>query len=146
MVKAHDEMQRYPNLLFDEATEHCAALCKCLLKHCSSSIAQVVTSDNIKRHGLNGRRRLTHWQLHWYCRFDLKPLLPSICSWGKTSRSETTLPGWRCRWLAWWNFCLLKDSTYRNSGDHVPFVPCGWSVAYLQVQWGEMCNCYEQPS
>merc|ERR1719391_711178 len=32
---------KHPNLLFDEATEHCAALCKCLLKHCSSSIAQV---------------------------------------------------------------------------------------------------------
>merc|ERR1712226_633522 len=34
-------VSKYPNLLFDEATEHCAALCKCLLKHCSSSIAQV---------------------------------------------------------------------------------------------------------
>ena len=34
-------VSKYPNLLFDEATEHCAALCKCLLKHCSSAISQV---------------------------------------------------------------------------------------------------------
>ena len=45
--KTHDEMQRYPNLLFDEATEHCAALCKCLLKHCSSSIAQVMSDGTL---------------------------------------------------------------------------------------------------
>jgi len=34
-------VSKYPNLLFDEATEHCAALCKSLLKHCSSSISGV---------------------------------------------------------------------------------------------------------
>ena len=34
-------VSKYPNLLFDEATEHCAALCKALLRHCSSSIAGV---------------------------------------------------------------------------------------------------------
>lgn len=34
-------VSKHPNLLFDEATEHCAALCKSLLKHCSSSIPQV---------------------------------------------------------------------------------------------------------
>ena len=32
-------VSKYPNLLFDEATEHCAALCKALLRHCSSSIS-----------------------------------------------------------------------------------------------------------
>ncbi|XP_023320823.1 dedicator of cytokinesis protein 7, partial [Eurytemora carolleeae] len=32
---------KYPNLLFDETTEHCAALCKSLLKHCSSSISSI---------------------------------------------------------------------------------------------------------
>ena len=34
-------VSKYPNLLFDEATEHCAALCKALLRHCSSSISGV---------------------------------------------------------------------------------------------------------
>jgi hypothetical protein len=34
-------VSKYPNLLFDETTEHCAALCKSLLKHCSSSISSI---------------------------------------------------------------------------------------------------------
>merc|ERR1719412_214251 len=34
-------VSKYPNLLFDEATEHCAALCKALLRHSSSSISGV---------------------------------------------------------------------------------------------------------
>ena len=34
-------VSKYPNLLFDETTEHCAALCKSLLKHCSSSISVI---------------------------------------------------------------------------------------------------------
>lgn len=34
-------VSKFPNLLFDEATEHCAALCKSLLKHCSSSISAI---------------------------------------------------------------------------------------------------------
>ena len=38
-------VSKYPNLLFDEATEHCAALCKALLRHCSSSIS----GDNINQ-------------------------------------------------------------------------------------------------
>ena len=32
---------KFPSLLFDEASEHCADLCKRLLKHCSSSISPV---------------------------------------------------------------------------------------------------------
>ncbi|XP_071439283.1 dedicator of cytokinesis protein 7 [Hetaerina americana] len=32
---------KYPNLLFDEETEHCADLCLRLLKHCSSNIGSV---------------------------------------------------------------------------------------------------------
>ncbi|XP_063219662.1 dedicator of cytokinesis protein 7 [Bacillus rossius redtenbacheri] len=32
---------KFPNLLFDEETEHCADLCLRLLKHCSSSMATV---------------------------------------------------------------------------------------------------------
>ena len=32
---------KFPSLLFDEASEHCADLCLRLLKHCSSSISPV---------------------------------------------------------------------------------------------------------
>ena len=34
-------MFKFPSLLFDEASEHCADLCLRLLKHCSSSISPV---------------------------------------------------------------------------------------------------------
>ena len=34
---------KFPGLLFDDASEHCADLCLQLLKHCSSSISSVRT-------------------------------------------------------------------------------------------------------
>ena len=71
------------------------------------------------------------------CRCDPRPLHPSTSSWGKTLRLETTSPGSRCRSGRLCDFLLIWHCNNDSPGHHVPFLLGGWSVAYLQVQWGK---------
>ena len=70
---------KFPSLLFDEASEHCADLCLRLLKHCSSSISPVRSQSSASLYLLMRQNfeigNVSIFFLAFFCKKEKTPIL-----------------------------------------------------------------------